>query len=262
MKKITTLLSMIAFVVCLTGCSGEQAQMTQYEQAKIEYATQVAATKFVPYLASVVGTQDAEMIAEYTPEEVEVLTGQQQELNVDGYGMKAALISFESGLEAIGEITAIGEVSAVIDHKEIIVDVNVEGTKKNAVAQLILTNDMFMKMKSAALNPIDTFEESMAKAGMNTLIGMGSVFAVLILISLIISCLGLLSGTGKKQKPAPVAKPAAPSAAPVAAPVVSAQPNLASDLELAAVIAAAIAAYEGATSTDGFVVRSIRKRAF
>ena len=31
------------------------------------------------------------------------------------------------------------------------------------------------------------------------------------------------------------------------------------DLELVAVIAAAIAAYEGAGSTDGFVVRSIRK---
>ena len=31
------------------------------------------------------------------------------------------------------------------------------------------------------------------------------------------------------------------------------------DLELIAVIAAGIAASEGATSTDGFVVRSIRK---
>ena len=32
------------------------------------------------------------------------------------------------------------------------------------------------------------------------------------------------------------------------------------DLELVAVIAAAVAAYEGAASTDGFVVRSIRRR--
>ena len=35
--------------------------------------------------------------------------------------------------------------------------------------------------------------------------------------------------------------------------------NLADDLELVAVIAAAIAASQGAVSTDGFVVRSIRK---
>ena len=37
--------------------------------------------------------------------------------------------------------------------------------------------------------------------------------------------------------------------------------DAADDLELVAVIAAAVAAYEGAASTDGFVVRSIRRRA-
>ena len=48
---------------------------------------------------------------------------------------------------------------------------------------------------------------------------------------------------------------AAPAPAPVAAPVEAAE---ADDTELIAVIAAAIAAAEG-TTTDGFVVRSIRK---
>ena len=47
----------------------------------------------------------------------------------------------------------------------------------------------------------------------------------------------------------------APAPAPVAAPVVE---EPADDTELIAVIAAAIAAAEG-TTTDGFVVRSIRK---
>ena len=48
----------------------------------------------------------------------------------------------------------------------------------------------------------------------------------------------------------------APVAAPVAEPVVE---DVTDDGELVAVIAAAIAASEGKTSTDGFVVRSIRK---
>jgi sodium pump decarboxylase gamma subunit len=56
----------------------------------------------------------------------------------------------------------------------------------------------------------------------------------------------------KKAAEVPVA------AAPVAAPVVE-EVEEADDLELVAVIAAAIAAYEGQTSTDGFVVRSIKK---
>ena len=60
---------MIALVLGLAGCSGESAELTEYEQAKVEYAKQVAASKYVPYLASVIGTEDAAMIAEYTPEE-------------------------------------------------------------------------------------------------------------------------------------------------------------------------------------------------
>ena len=58
---------------------------------------------------------------------------------------------------------------------------------------------------------------------------------------------------------APAAAPAAPAPAAVAAPVVEEASN---DDELAAVISAAIAAYEAEAggSTDGFVVRSIKRR--
>ena len=45
----------------------------------------------------------------------------------------------------------------------------------------------------------------------------------------------------------------------VVAPAETVEEQLTDDTELVAVIAAAIAAYEG-TSTDGFVVRSIRRR--
>ena len=93
----------------------------------------------------------------------------------------------------------------------------------------------------------------MGKAALNTLIGMGTVFVVLILISLIISCFSFIPKLQEK-----FSKKAAPAAAPVpAAPVVE-EEELADDTELVAVIAAAIAAYEG-TSTDGFQVRSIKR---
>ena len=97
--------------------------------------------------------------------------------------------------------------------------------------------------------------ELMKQAGMNTLLGMGTVFVVLILISLIISCFSFIPKLQEKfsKKAAP-----APAAAPVpAAPAVE-EEELADDTELVAVIAAAIAAYEG-TSTDGFQVRSIKR---
>ena len=60
--------------------------------------------------------------------------------------------------------------------------------------------------------------------------------------------------TGSAAAPAPAARAAAPTPATVAADPVQEADNS----ELIAVIAAAIAASEG-TSTDGFVVRSIRK---
>jgi len=99
--------------------------------------------------------------------------------------------------------------------------------------------------------------EKLGNAGLNTLMGMGVVFAVLILISLVISAFGLINKAEARKK---AAAPAAVSPAPaVQAPAVEQQEeDLTDDLELVAVIAAAIAASEN-TSPDGLVVRSIRK---
>jgi sodium pump decarboxylase gamma subunit len=85
---------------------------------------------------------------------------------------------------------------------------------------------------------------------------MGTVFAVLIFLAFLISLLKYIPMILDKltKKPAPAVE--APKAAPVAEEVVVDETD---DLELIAVITAAIAAQEG-TSTDGFVVRSIRRR--
>ena len=93
-------------------------------------------------------------------------------------------------------------------------------------------------------------------AGGNTLLGMGVVFLVLIFISFIISCFGfipkIVDSFGKKNK-------ASEEAATPSESTVSTTEETTDDSELIAVIAAAIAASEH-TSTDSFVVRSIRRR--
>jgi sodium pump decarboxylase gamma subunit len=111
---------------------------------------------------------------------------------------------------------------------------------------------------TGSIDPIYSFGEILEKAGLNTVIGMGTVFVILVFISLVIALLpkftALIENAGKKKAapaPAPVAK------APVAAPAVV-EEELVDDLELVAVISAAIAAYTG-TSSDGFVVRSIKR---
>ena len=118
-------------------------------------------------------------------------------------------------------------------------------------------------MESITVNADYELSEILTKAVLNTVLGMGTVFVVLIFISFIISLFGFIPAIEKKFKggknketkaPAPAAPVPAPTAkAPAAAP---AETN---DAELVAVIAAAIAAAEG-TSTDGFIVRSIKRR--
>ncbi|MGI8254463.1 OadG family transporter subunit [Blautia difficilis] len=99
--------------------------------------------------------------------------------------------------------------------------------------------------------------KTLQRAGLNTLMGVGTVFVMLILLSLLISLFRFIPNPeAKKAAEAKAAKEA--QAAVIAAAPVQAEENLADDGELVAVIAAAIAAAEG-TTTDGFVVRSIRK---
>ena len=100
---------------------------------------------------------------------------------------------------------------------------------------------------------------TLAEAGFNTLIGMGTVFIVLMIISFIIwlfKFIGIAEkkAVEKKEKAAPAVQEAVSEKQPE--PERKAEPK--DDRELVAVIAAAIAAYEG-TDPDGIVVRSIRR---
>ncbi len=126
-------------------------------------------------------------------------------------------------------------------------------------SEIIFSNDMFMDVESVSMNPESTMGELMTKAALNTVIGMGTVFAVLILISLIISSFGVLHKfQERKEKAAAKSVAESPAAQSAVREEIADETD---DLELAAVIAAAVAACQGAASTDGFVVRSIRRRA-
>lgn len=97
--------------------------------------------------------------------------------------------------------------------------------------------------------------DKMAKAGLNTVLSMAIVFAVLIFIAIIIAQfkhIGNFQNGAKKEEV---------NAEPVveAAPVVE-EENLVDDLELVAVITAAIAAASETESADGLVIRSIIRR--
>lgn len=262
-KKFLALICMITCIFGLTACGSEET-LTEYEQQKVDIAEQIAASSIVPMFAEFMYDENADVYDEFTLDEIAYIFNSQYSLNVDGYAVVKAIDSFHSANADVGEIQAVGAAEAKIDGDQIIVEVEVTGTKKNAVAEVIFSNDRFFTMESAALNPIKSMGELMVKAALNTLIGMGTVFVVLILISLIISCFGFIPRIQAKAAARKEAKKAVKSdGIDNAVAQITAQEEVTEetdDLELVAVIAAAVAAYEGTASTDGFVVRSIRRR--
>lgn len=115
---------------------------------------------------------------------------------------------------------------------------------------------IFILSLGAGAVQADTLAEKMERAGINTLIGMGTVFAVLIVICILIYCFKLLNKKPSNESTLTQSE----SSVSAVTQTSQAGSNLVQNTELVAVIAAAVAASMGTTSTDGFVVRSIKKR--
>lgn len=104
------------------------------------------------------------------------------------------------------------------------------------------------------------------RALLNTVMGMGTVFIVLIFISFIISLFKYIPAiqekfSKKSAQPAPASKPA-PAKAPVIVEEEEEEEELVDDAQLVAVITAAIMAScqtTNAVSADKLVVKSIRR---
>ena len=187
-----------------------------------------------------------------------VATGE-AEAQMDDPVYGPAFSSWQNALEDIGEVQDIVGKTLSFTKKEGTVTVTVKGSKHDAdVVFTMESKDQNYAVTGITTNVEYSMKEKIQQAGMNTLLGMGTTFAVLILLALVIALFGKVVGGASNKKAA--SKPVQPAPAPVAAaPVAEEAEELADDMELVAVIAAAIAAFEGAESTDGFVVRSIRK---
>lgn len=184
-------------------------------------------------------------------------------------GLSIAPDNFVSVLEAwkAGE----KECGAYVDHGAYTIKasadelhVTTEAEFQNRDAELEFVFDRNLYLESLTVGAHYSMGEILKKAGMNTLLGMGTVFVVLILISMIISLFKYIPAMqermkNKKSKKKDAAEGTAETVQVDITETVADTDDAVNDEELVAVIAAAIAAAEG-TTTDGFVVRSIRRR--
>lgn len=175
------------------------------------------------------------------------------------YGLAGGVTSWMSVMKDTGAFVGVISSDTVLsEDDEYVSTVMAQFKNRNAEFKMFMTEgDQGLMPTSIAFTPEYTFGEKMEKAAMNTLLGMGTVFMVLIFISLIIAGMKFVNIFEAKMKAKQeTAAPAAPAPAVEAAE--AEEEELVDDLELVAVITAAIAAASN-SSTDGLVVRSIKR---
>lgn len=254
-NKVITALLTLTCILSLTACGSKEEEnsvLTIQKKAEAEARTDVVLEN-IPQMAE--DSSFLVYVEECDNAELGDLFGQFMRIPAEGKAVRNAISSFTSAKEEIGAISSLGEKTTTVDDDTIIVTVPATCENGSGEIELIFSNDIYGTLQSCTFNVSQSMGDLMTKAALNTVIGMGTVFVVLILISGIISCFAVIpkiqESFSKKNAPAP-------EKAAEAAPVVEEVEEYADDTELVAVIAAAIAAYEG-TSTDGFVVRSIKR---
>ncbi len=257
LKKLTVaLLALCMMALCFGGCGIEKTS-TQIEAEAIDRIREA----------------NIATIADYTEREFAAILSQ---VSYDEYAAYKAqgsvLISrtfdndfgdrWKSFTEAHGQCVEASVDETMRDKYEYTSRIIMTGEDGAQMAMTITYDESATPIKTTIADYSDDSKQTMgqrlAVAGGNTIIGILTVFSVLILLSLIIYCFKFVnkmttppSKKASAEAPAPVKT--APKAAPKALPE-----NPETDPALIAVIAAAIAAAEE-KPVEGFVVRSIRR---
>lgn len=170
---------------------------------------------------------------------------------------ESAMDIWETNKDDLGEYVECANAEVTADGEEFIVVVPASFKKLNS--NFTFVYDQTGVPTSMAIDINKTMAMKLEQAGLNTVMGIGIVFIMLIFLSFIISLFKHISKFENMLKNKKETGAAAPAAAPAVTQnlLVNEVPE-SNNEELIAVIAAAIAAAEG-TSTDAFVVRSIKK---
>jgi sodium pump decarboxylase gamma subunit len=253
-KKISLILLVLTMALGLAGC-GADKKSADYDTQSMETCADTVLQSF-----QAMSDADFDMLRSYSDFQLNY-TLMSSGLPVANDDFLVMMDSYQNAVKEYGELINYGEFEVSESKDGPVLTTKAEFENKNA--DIVLNFDDEEHMTDMSVNIKYTIGQILEKAGMNTLIGMGTVFLVLIFIAFIISLFRFIPAIEAKfkgnAKEAKVEAPAKPAPAP-AAPVAEAPAKSEMDQsQLIAVITAAIAASEG-TSTDGFIVRSIKRR--
>ena len=239
-RKLKSLLAMIcvlALTFTMSVCAFAADEVTDDEVANYKSAAETLISQ----------------IAGFSDEEIETYLAKNDAFTT------ATMESWKGVKDELGAYSSI--VSQDVEKDGDVVTISTVAQFEKAKADVVLMLDLGQQMYTSMTYSVQySLAANMQRAGMNTLMGIGIVFLMLVFLSFVIGLFKYIEkfqNVGKK-KAAEEAPKAEEAPAPAIAQSEAADEDFADDLELVAVISAAIAAYEN-TSGDSFVVRSIKK---
>ncbi len=285
LKKMLAALIVAATFLGLAGC-GSSVSAEDSSALEQDYCKSVAESLLNDWNA--MSAEDLKEIADADVEDIQkqidLIESMGSTFPFTAEAFISACAGYESTMEDLGGyVSTIGYGEPELNGEDTVFVAALEYEDRDADLTLILNKRGIVE--SVTVDPKYSIGEILQKALMNTVLGMGTVFVVLIFLSFLIYCFkyvsaiiaffapvgALLRKIGgvfqRKQKEKPVAtessvpvsgkkevpaKKAGPSKVPAAGE------ELVDDRELVAAITAAILAYRGNTGDD-FVVRSIRR---
>lgn len=247
-KRISLLIGALALTLSFTGCRSKKE--LEYDETQLTYVTQFIIANFE--------VMDEEAFDNYRQASEYQINKIMSEANapIEPEVLISMMDAWEAAEKECGEYVEHGEYQ--FEGSDSGVVVSTEAVYEEREATLEFKFDENLNIESLDIAADYTTGEILKKAGMNTILGMGTVFLVLIFLAFVISLLKYIpmlqeKFTKKTEKNKTPVKEVPKAEVPVV------EEELTDDEELVAVITAAIAAADESVS-DGFVVRSIRRR--
>ena len=211
-KKFLVLFSLLVCVFCMTACDSSNGTIST-TSAKLERKNMIIqvyqsyledwTTDMITYLDqndSAKITSDAESALPLA-----LVNGKQCIVHSGKVLLQRLLAFITAGIvqeENFGALKSIGTINIALNKdtgKLCMITVDTAYEKNDKVSFEFVINDDF-SLENGAINPSYTTGQKMYKAVMNTIIGMGTVFIVLIFISFIIGLFKYISVFENKKK--------------------------------------------------------------
>lgn len=252
LKKLTVFICVLACFFSLTACSQgaeDESLTSKFDSGQIEEVTTQLFDSFRQ-----TSQEDMEFLIEADNSEVAA--------DVDmALAIKTAMSSWLNVSEDLGDYVSTDGFEMSAGDDSIVGTLAVTFANRKAEFEITYAKDM-SKYTAIKITPEYTAGEKLGKAALNTVMGMGIVFLILILIAF---CISLFKYINKAEAYFADKKLSKQEQVPFEAkdtskaPVVYEPEEEVDDLELVAVITAAVAASMN-TSVDKLVVRSIKRK--